>query len=125
MSIGIEFPFKSDDFKFNYLKMNETNMEEIKTNLRHLFITRKNTRFRNPDFGTNLYNFLFEQNDNITYESLLEEITTSVSRYIAGITINNIEFEQTSLNSVSCKCFFTVNNGLLTQEDSFEFTLNI
>lgn len=125
MSIGIEFPFASDDFKFNYLKLTETNIEEVKTNLRHLFITRKNTRFRNPDFGTNLFNFLFEQNDNITYEDLLEEISKSVSRYIPGVNITNIEFEQTGLTSVNCKCFFTINNGLLFQEDSFEVVLSV
>jgi phage baseplate assembly protein W len=54
-------------------------------------LTRRGTRYYLPDFGTRLYEFIFEPMDGPTYSEIEGEIRDSVSQYIPGITITNIE----------------------------------
>ena len=56
---GINFPFQ-DSRMGKYLSLSETADEEIRTDLVHLLLTRKGTRYFLPDFGTRLYEFIFE-----------------------------------------------------------------
>jgi phage baseplate assembly protein W len=87
---GINFPFK-DSFEGTYLDLSFSPEEEVRSNLIHLLLTRKGTRYFLPDFGTRLYEFIFEPMDGPTYSEIEGEIRDSVSQYIPGITITNIE----------------------------------
>ena len=86
---GINFPFK-DSYEGNYLSLSQTTEQEIRSNLIHLLLTRKGTRYYLPDFGTRLYEYLFEPLDGPTFSDLESEIRDSVSEFIPGITITNI-----------------------------------
>ncbi len=55
---GINFPFL-DSRTGKYLSLSETADEEIRTDLIHLLLTRKGSRYFLPDFGTRLYEFIF------------------------------------------------------------------
>jgi phage baseplate assembly protein W len=77
---GINFPFK-DSYEGNYLSLSQTD-EEIRSNLIHLLLTRKGTRYYLPDFGTRLYEYLFEPLDGPTFSDLESEIRDSVSEFI-------------------------------------------
>jgi hypothetical protein len=48
---GIVFPFR-DSTKGTYFKLSELTSEEIRSNLLHLILTRKGSRYYLPDFGT-------------------------------------------------------------------------
>jgi len=89
LTYGINFPFR-DSYLGNYLSLSQTNDEEIRTNLIHLLLSRKGTRYYLPDFGTRLYEYLFEPLDGPTFSDLESEIRDAVGEYIPGITINNI-----------------------------------
>lgn len=54
-----------------------TNEESVKQSIRSLLLTRKYERPRQPDFGGNLNDILFEQNDVIT-ESIVQKKIISV-----------------------------------------------
>ena len=56
---GISFPFQ-DTTDGYFLKTTTTPQEETKANLIHLLLTRKGSRYFLPDFGTKLYDYLFE-----------------------------------------------------------------
>ena len=43
-----------------------------------------------PEFGTDLIKYIFEMNDDITWGNIKEEIKESVSKYVPGATINDI-----------------------------------
>ena len=92
---GINFPFR-DSYEGNYLSLSQTSDEEIRTNLVHLILTRKGTRYYLPDFGTRLYEFIFEPMDGPTFSDIEAEIRESVSEYIPGITITNISITPAS-----------------------------
>ena len=56
---GINFPF-NDSRNGKYLSLSNDAAQEIRTDLIHLLLTRKGTRYYLPDFGTRLYEFIFE-----------------------------------------------------------------
>jgi len=87
---GIEFPFR-DSAIGNYLKMTSTPEREVRANLIHLLLTRKGSRYYLPDFGTRLYEYIFEMNDNVSYSHIEEEIRDAVKKYIPNLDINSIE----------------------------------
>jgi phage baseplate assembly protein W len=87
---GIDFPFR-DSRKGDFLAMTETPEREIRANLIHLILTRKGSRYYLPDFGTRLYEFIFDQNDSVSFNLIEDEIRESVKKYIPNLDINSIE----------------------------------
>lgn len=87
---GIDFPFKESN-EGNYLKMTVTPEKEIRANLIHLLLTKKGSRYFLPDFGTRLYQFIFNQNDMVTFDLIEDEIRESVKKYIPNLDITSIE----------------------------------
>jgi phage baseplate assembly protein W len=86
---GINFPFR-DSFSGTYFDLSELNDEEIRTDLIHLILTRKGSRYFLPDFGTRLYEYIFEPLDGPTFSEISSEIRSSVEIYMPGLTITNI-----------------------------------
>lgn len=139
---GIDFPFR-DSEKGDYLKMTETPEKEVRANLIHLLLTKKGSRYFLPDFGTKLYEYIFDQNDTVSYALIEEEIREAVRKYIPNLDINSIqvmsaeddpnesvgsvEGEDNRLFRVSdysskpytakVKIDYTVNNGTFTSSD--------
>ena len=81
---GIDFPFQ-DSRDGYYLQLTPTTEDEIKSNLIHLLLTRKGSRYFLPDFGTTLYEYIFEPLDNITFDSIQSEIREQVIKYIPNL----------------------------------------
>lgn len=139
---GIDFPFRDSD-KGTFLRMTDTPEKEVRANLIHLLLTRKGTRYYLPDFGTRIYEFIFDQNDMISWALIEEEIRESIKKYIPNLDINSItvinaeddtseppsisEDEDNRLFRVSdlstkpytakVKIDYTVNNGAFSSSD--------
>ena len=92
---GINFPFR-DSYQGNYLSLSQTSDDEIRSNLIHLLLTRKGTRYYLPDFGTRLYEYLFEPLDGPTFSDIEAEIRDSVAEYLPGLTLTNISIKPAS-----------------------------
>ena len=95
ITYGITFPFR-DSFVGRYLDTSDTIEEEIRNNLVHLLLTRKGSRYYLPDFGTRLYEYIFEPLDGPTFSDIESEIRDSVEKYIPGIQITNISIKDAS-----------------------------
>ena len=95
ITIGINFPFR-DSFDGKYLDLSNVNEQEIRSDLVHLLLTRKGSRYFLPDFGTRLYEFIFEPLDGPTFSDLESEIRSAVEEYIPGITITKIDIKPAS-----------------------------
>lgn len=139
---GIDFPFR-DSPKGDFLRMTESPENEVRANLIHLLLTRKGSRYYLPDFGTRLYEYIFDQNDMMTYEIIEDEIREGVRKYIPNLDINSInivsaEEDPETFTSISeeeddrlfrvsdaankpytakVKIDYTVNNGAFTSSD--------
>ena len=92
-NININFPFRDSDKGF-YLDLTRTDKEAIKADLMHLILTERGTRFYLPEFGTNLVQFIFEPNDEITLNDISQEIKDTVSKYIPNLKINKVDVQQ-------------------------------
>lgn len=86
---GIDFPFR-DSLTGDFIKMTESPEREVRANLIHLILTRKGSRYYLPDFGTRLYEYIFDQNDMVSFNLIEDEIRTSVRKYIPNLNINSI-----------------------------------
>jgi hypothetical protein len=53
-------------------------------------LTRKGSRYFLPDFGTRIYEFLFEPLDGPTFNDIESDIKDSVEKYIPNLLINSI-----------------------------------
>jgi phage baseplate assembly protein W len=89
---GINFPFDDSD-SGDFLRLTEIPEREIKSNLVHLLLTRKGSRYYLPDFGSNLYQYVFEPLDDIVIGKIEDEINDAVEKYIPNLKINKITIE--------------------------------
>ena len=105
--INIAFPFKDDNLKNYYLKMNRTGQGAIKSDLIHLLLTTPGDRLYLPDFGTNLRKFIFEPNDKKVREDIKTEVQNSISKYIPNLTITELTVERPSDSEYGSKAEHT------------------
>ena len=78
--IGLSIPFQNSFVSGSSVggsdpvfKVNYTTSEQIKYNLINFFLTRKGERIFNPNFGSQINNFLFEPN-NLSTPQIIENI---------------------------------------------------
>jgi phage baseplate assembly protein W len=129
---GINFPF-TDSENGDFLSLTEIPEREIKSNLIHLLLTRKGSRYYLPDFGTNLYQYIFEFIDEITIAKIEDEINDAVEKYIPNLTItkinidsyfNNPEYSEVSKqNSIKITIDYTITNRTFQSSDSITLLL--
>jgi phage baseplate assembly protein W len=87
--ININYPFK-DSKKGFFLDLTEQDSQAIKADLLHLILTRRGQRLYNPDFGTDLLRFIFEPNDALTQEGVIDEIRAVVKRFLPKLKLDEI-----------------------------------
>jgi phage baseplate assembly protein W len=95
ITYGITFPFV-DSFTGRYLDVTNTTEAEVRSDLVHLLLTRKGSRYYLPDFGTRLYEYIFEPLDGPTFSDIESEIQDTVRTYMPNLQITNISVEPAS-----------------------------
>ena len=95
ITYGISFPFV-DSFTGRYLDVTNSTEAEIRSDLVHLLLTRKGSRYFLPDFGTRLYEFIFEPLDGPTFSDIEAEIRAVVAQYMPNLLLTNITIEDAS-----------------------------
>ena len=89
ITYGISFPFV-DSFTGRYLDVTNSTEAEIRADLVHLLLTRKGSRYFLPNFGTRLYEYIFEPLDGPTFSDIESEIRDTVRTYMPNLQIVNI-----------------------------------
>lgn len=87
---GIKFPFTTNNLDGFFVDLNNNFNDKVASEMAHVMLTPKGSRIRKPDFGTDLIKYLFEPNDEMTWESVREEVIDAVSKYAPGVKINEI-----------------------------------
>ena len=80
---SIDFPVMFKSSKTLLLKDSDATL----SNLKLLLNSTKNTLFGDPYYGTNLKKFIFEQNDIILQDIIIDEIYTSIITFMPQIYI--------------------------------------
>ena len=92
VTYGLAFPFENSQ-KGDFLLLTETQFAQIRSDLIHLLLTRKGSRYYLQTFGTRLYEFLFEPFDGLTFDAIQADIRDSVDQFMPNLLINNITIE--------------------------------
>jgi phage baseplate assembly protein W len=92
ITYGIAFPFV-DSFTGRYLDVTNSTEAETRASLVHLILTRKGSRYFLPNFGTRLYEFIFEPLDGPTFSDIESEIRDTVRTYMPNLQITNVTVE--------------------------------
>jgi phage baseplate assembly protein W len=130
---GVNFPFY-DSNNGDFLQLTPTIEAQVKSDLIHLLLTRKGSRYFLPDFGTNLYQYIFEPLDEIVIQKIEDEINNAVEKYIPNLEINKINITQFNNNiefvsddkkqhSVTVNIDYTVNFRTFQSPDTITLTL--
>jgi len=123
-SYGVQFPFALPT-KGSYVEITETADAEIRTDLIHLLLTRKGSRYYLPDFGTRLYEYLFEPLDGPTFSSIEAEIRESVNRYMPNLKLTNITITTADDNDLNAGDTANSNTFLVPGPGVPEYTAKI
>ena len=92
ITYGLKFPFE-DSLRGDYLQLTEFQAQQIRSDLIHLLLTRKGSRYYLPEFGTRLYEFIFEPNDGLTFQAIESDIRDSINQFLPNLLINQITIE--------------------------------
>ena len=125
---GLTFPFV-DSFDGKYLDLTDYPAEEVRTNLIHLLLTRKGSRYFLPDFGTRLLEYIFEPLDGPTFQSIDAEIRDSVQKFMPQLQLTSISI--TSPTGEAAGLTATEAGGVIdpalrrTNQDVSEYTATV
>ena len=95
VTYGLFFPFQ-DSKRGDYLALTEYEQQEIRSDLIHLLLTRKGSRYFLPTFGTRLYEYIFEPFDGLTFSAIESDIRDSIQQFLPNLIVNNISIEPIS-----------------------------
>ncbi len=116
----IKYPFISQDEERYFVDLNQDMKSKIKSMLIHLIFTPKGQKIRDMEFGTNLVRFIYEVNDNETWENVKNEIKMAVRKYIDNVEINDISILpiENDINDIFVRLDYSIINGKRIETDS-------
>jgi phage baseplate assembly protein W len=94
-AIGLALPIQITNVAF---KQNYTEIEQLKSNIKNLLLTKRGERLMNPFFGTGVETLLFEQITDDFEDRVQEIITNSVEKYIPNVNIDEINVDMSNEN---------------------------
>lgn len=117
--VGVAIPFNAPGvFKITY-----TTKEATKSNLINFFLTNKNERYLNPNFGGNLRAFIFQQITTGNLDSLKEDIQYQLGLYFPQVVIDTLEITSSEdYNQVNIILKYNIKDTGLTDVVEIVFT---
>lgn len=127
-SYNIKFPLVDDKLTNKLFKTNKLTKNGVSSDLLLLLLTRKGERYYNPEYGTNLLKYVFEQNTNLTALDIENEIKRVVKRYIPSLTIDSVTFNWNfddegnpiSDNQLNVNIKFTYNEDAFSESSELD-----
>ena len=110
---GIKYPFTSDNDEKIFMDLNESVTEGVKSNVLHVIFTPKGSKLRDPEFGTNLVNYIFSNDEESSLDGIKREITEQIMKYVPQVEFRNIEIykEENNSNSIIVMIEYGVKKG--------------
>ena len=92
---GIKFPIHIVSEERKCLDLNLTKAQMIKSQLMHVLFTPLGQRIRQPNFGTNLIQFLFNPNENETFSDVMSTLKQTIKKWVPDCALESIEMIET------------------------------
>ena len=114
--IGLGLPLNHD--KDGFFNRTKTSLEQTKSNIKNLLLTRKGERLGNPNFGSNLFAVVFEQEGSDVENKAEEAIRSAMSEFLPFVIIDNIEasFSARNNNIINVSIQFSLNVDTTSSE---------
>jgi phage baseplate assembly protein W len=112
-AVGVSLPFSSKAvFSSTY-----TTQEALKSNLINFFLTGRQERFLNPNFGTNLRALLFNQMTPDTQEEIKMEVRKGIADWFPNIIIEQLLVEESpNTNTITIYIKYSVDQTNIQDE---------
>lgn len=111
-AIGITLPVRITDTAF---AQSYTTLEQVKTNIKSLLLTKKYERVMQPQLGSGLQEVLFQFNDDDLASTIEDTIVESLAIWLPYVSIDDIIIEQTDYlkdtNTVNVSLKFRISNS--------------
>lgn len=95
---GLKFPFTAQKVDKNFLDLNDGALSYVESQITHLLFTVKGSKLRDPEFGCNLLSYIFEPDDDTTWDGVKTECKNAISKYVNGCSLNTMEIVETNDN---------------------------
>jgi len=95
----------------------------IRQNLKMLILTAPGERVMEPEFGVGIRNYLFENFNNMTYNTINTKIREQAAKYLPVVDIMEVNFADSDpdRNFLAIKIFFSIPD--IGIKDLLEFTI--
>lgn len=112
--IGLQLPLGVH--QDGVFKQTQTLLEQTKSSIRNLLLTRRGERLGNPNFGSDLFLYLFEPVGSDIESKIEESIRGSIREFLPFVTVNEVTFS-TSENTIRPRIIFSINTNELSIEE--------
>ena len=119
-AIGITLPIQIGNTAFN---QSFTTIEQTKSNIKNLLITKRGERILQPEFGSGLQELLFEPNTSDFEGKIEDAINESIEQWLPYVVIDEINIEATDElkdnNRINVSLTFRVGENAQLNEVTF------
>lgn len=118
-AVGLSLPFNAPaTFTSTY-----TTQDAIRNNLINYFLTNKQERYLNNDFGGNLREYLFEQISSNTLNFIESDIQNLINRYFPNVKVSKINIDQyPDNNEIQIQIYYSIVDTGITDQIQITFT---
>jgi phage baseplate assembly protein W len=118
-AVGLSLPFNAPaTFTPTY-----TTQDAIRNNLINYFLTNKQERYLNNDFGGNLREYLFEQINSNTLNFIESDIQSLINRYFPNVKVDKINIDQyPDTNEIQIQLYYHILDTGINDRIQITFT---
>jgi phage baseplate assembly protein W len=119
-ALGISLPIQISDVAF---KQTFQTIDQVKTNIKSLLLTKKGERLMQPELGSGLQEILFEPIDDDVANKIEDTIVNSIQTWLPHVTVQQINVDTNNElkdnNEVDVSITFTIGNSTDLQSVTF------
>ena len=116
---GIKYPFTANNLDGFFLDLNEEPEDKVASEILHVILTPKRSRIRKPEFGTDLIKYVFEPNDELTWDKVESEAIEAVNAFVPSARLDDISVvvSESEPRSVYLDVRYTVVKGKMEENN--------
>ena len=113
---GIKFPFTLENTEELFLDLDADFIAKAKSDMFHTIFTPKGQRYRMPNYGTRLIDYIFSDNTETTMDAVHDEIMTAIELYVPSVSVKDIKIYKSDEDDhrVFVTIKYTVTDGVKT-----------
>lgn len=120
-SIGLRFPLEYSDS--NGFQMTQSIKQVVRQHMKMIILTTPGERVMFPEFGVGIKEFLFQHSETDVLARIDERIHKQVSDYMPGVTIKDILYDTSNIDSASIRMQIIYYLPSYSMQDLLEITI--